>query len=166
MALILNRQILSSDNRTTSLRDQQSDRSLIFKHYCHTKQSETILDIMRIKIKTETGAILFVQVDPTDSIETIKWKIRDKTSIDVDKQNLILDGKRLDDACSVDELVKTKNQNARGSVVSPRRPRHDGVRNMKGNPQPVVPKKLDYDFWVDYVYSFTKITQENLTSMT
>ena len=65
---------------------------------------------MRIIIKPRTGQPIFLEVDLTDSIETVKNKIEDRQGISLGKQFLVFAGKQLKNSYTLaDYNVQAEN---------------------------------------------------------
>lgn len=58
---------------------------------------------MQVFVKTLTGKTITLELEPSDSIESIKNKISEKEQIPADQQRLIFGGKQLEDGNTIQD---------------------------------------------------------------
>jgi ubiquitin len=58
---------------------------------------------MQIFVKTLTGKTITLEVEPTDSISTLKQKLQDREGIPPDQMRLIFAGKQLEDERTISD---------------------------------------------------------------
>lgn len=56
---------------------------------------------MQLLVKTVSGRTLSLEVQPTETVESVKKMLQERENVDVDHQRLVFAGKELDDSDAI-----------------------------------------------------------------
>lgn len=97
---------ISTDRQRLIFAGKRLEDIQALEHYNVQKESTLQLIVkpsFHIFVKTLTGRTHLINIEPNDSIDTVKDNIFEKEGIPADQQSLIFRGKRLEDGKSIEE---------------------------------------------------------------
>ena len=91
-------------------------------------------------MKTIAGKMVALEVEDKDSIETIKRKIHEKEGTPPDEQQLVFDGQRLEDRCTISHY-KLQNESTVHLVPKLRGKMFESYLCMRNNRTQIIYRK-------------------------